>query len=61
MRCFNVCSVNSEEDEDVEEEEQWAWGEEINRRNDDIDFNEFVGLSADVNLRALASVKQRFL
>ena len=49
----------SEEDEDVEEEEQWAWSEEINRRND-IDFNEFVGLSADVNLRSLTSSKGSF-
>lgn len=36
----------SEEDEVVEEEEQSEWSEEINRRND-IDFNEFVGLSAE--------------
>ena len=49
----------SEEDEDVEEEEQWVWSEEINRRND-IDFNEFVGLSADVNLRSLTSSKGFF-
>ena len=49
----------SEEDEDLEEEEQWAWSEEINRRND-IDFNEFVGLSADVNLRSLTSSKGFF-
>ena len=49
----------SEEDEDVKEEEQWAWSEEINRRND-IDFNEFVGLSADVNLRSLTSSKGFF-
>lgn len=49
----------SEEDEDVEEGEQWAWSEEINRRND-VDFNEFVGLSADVNLRSLTSSKGFF-
>ena len=49
----------SEEDEDLEEEEQWAWSEEINRRND-VDFNEFVGLSADVNLRSLTSSKGFF-
>ena len=49
----------SEEDEDVEEEEQWAWSEQINRRND-IDFNIFVGLSADVNLRSLTSSKGFF-
>ena len=49
----------SEEDEDLEEEEQWAWSEEINRRND-IDFNEFAGLSADVNLRSLTSSKGFF-
>ena len=49
----------SEEDEDVEEEEQWAWREEINRRND-VDFNEFVGLLADMNLRSLTSSKGLF-
>lgn len=49
----------SEEDEVLEEEEQSAWSEEINRRND-IDFNEFVGLSADVNLRSLTSSKGFF-
>ena len=49
----------SEEDEDLEGEEQWAWSEEINRRND-IDFNEFVGLSADLNLRSLTSSKGFF-
>ncbi|XP_068728265.1 piggyBac transposable element-derived protein 4-like [Montipora capricornis] len=49
----------SEEDEDLEEEEQCAWSEEINRRND-VDFNEFVGLSADVNLRSLTSSKGFF-
>ena len=37
-----------EESESDEEEDQSEWSEEINRRND-IDFNEFVGLSADVN------------
>ena len=49
----------SEEDEVLEEEEQSAWSEEINRRND-IDFNEFIGLSADVNLRSLTSSKGFF-
>ena len=39
----------SEEDGDTEEEE-WAWSEEIARR-DDIDFNELVGLAANVNIR----------
>ena len=33
--------------------------EEINRRND-IDFDEFIGLSADVNLRPLTSSKGFF-
>ena len=50
----------SEEDEVLEEEEQSAWSKEINRRND-IDFNEFIGLSADVNLRSLTSSKGFFL
>ena len=50
---------DSEEDEDVEEEEQWAWREEINRRND-VDFNEFIGLLADMNLRSLTSSKGLF-
>ena len=49
----------SEEDEVLEEEEQSAWSEEKNRRND-IDFSEFVGLSADVNLRSLTSSKGFF-
>ena len=43
-------------EESVSEEEQSGWSQEINRMTD-FDFNEFAGLSADVNLRSLTSSK----
>lgn len=41
------------------DEKQWASSKEINSRND-IDFNEFVALLADVNLKFLTTSKGFF-